>query len=286
MYSFKKEDNIYDWISCLIKDKLYFGPFPNQNMIDKMKEENFNFIVNLTMDDENIIQFNQEENQETKEEIYKLPKNMYLSYQIEDNGVPECPLSYSSFISKLYDIYKKDKKIYIHCRGGHGRSGMVSVSLVSNIYPNKNIKEIIDAVNKSHIDRIILRNKWKKKQAPFNYNQYQFLLKVHKNIYINNNNKYYGWLIFNEPFTYKENMYYNIYKLFSDENIEHNEKMIVLKDYFSNKISSNKDIEYKLHLTYLKKIVLTDCDNKEFCETYANILYSIRESYFLHFNKI
>lgn len=280
MYSFKKEDSIYDWISCLVKDKIYFGPFPNQNMIDKMEKENFDIIVNLTMDNENIFQ-HEDSLEEKNIEIYKIPKHMYISYQIKDNDIPNCPLTYSSFISKLFSLYKQDKKIYIHCRGGHGRSGMVSVSLLLNIYPNKNIKEIIDTVNKSHIDRIILRSKWKKKQAPFNYTQYVFLLRVHKNIYINNNNKYYGWLIFNEPFIYKNTKFYNVYDFFIDDKIDHEEKTSFLNTYFSEKISSNKDIEYKLHLTYLKKIILTDCDNSDFCNVYSNILYSIRDSYFL-----
>jgi protein-tyrosine phosphatase len=278
MYSFKKEDSIYDWISCTLKDKIYFGPFPNQNMIDKLIEEKFDIIVNLTMENENIYQNSTEEK---NTEIYKIPKNMYISYQIKDNDIPECPLSYSSFISKIYNLYKKDKKIYIHCRGGHGRSGMVSVSLMLNIYPNKNIKEIIDTVNKSHIERIILRSKWKKKNAPFNYTQYLFLLKVHKNIYINNNNKYYGWLIFNEPFVYKNIKFYNIYNFFINNNLDSKEKLDFITNYFKEKISSNKEIEYKLHLTYLKRIILTDCDNEDFCFMYTNTIYSIRDSYFL-----
>lgn len=278
MYSFKKDESIYDWISCLIKNKIYFGPFPNQNMIDKMIEEKFDIIVNLTMDNENIFQF--QDTEEKNIEIYKLPKQMYISYQIKDNDTPQCPLSYSSFISKLYNLYNQDKKIYIHCRGGHGRSGMVSVSLLLNIYPTKNIKEIIDTVNKSHTDRIILRSKWKKKQAPFNYTQYLFLLRVHKNIYINNNNKYYGWLIFNEPFLYKNINFYNIYDFFINENFNDKEKLDFLKTYFTEKISSNKEIEYKFHLTYLKRIILTDCDDSKFCDIYSNTLYSIRNSYF------
>jgi protein-tyrosine phosphatase len=281
MYSFKASENIYDWISCLIKDKLYFGPFPNQNMIDKLFEEKFDIIVNLTMDNENIfINFNEESkdfNLKEETQTYKVPKNKYISYQIKDNDVPECPLSYCSFIINLKKLYLMDKKIYIHCRGGHGRSGMVSVSLLLSLFPDKNINEIIDLVNQSHINRIILRKKWKNKKAPFNYNQYIFILKVHKNIYINNSNKYYNWLIFNDSISYENEKYESIYKFYTESLLEYNQKIEHIKNNFKFKIKSNKDIEYKFYLTYLKNIIITDCDNKEFCKDYSNILYQIRE---------
>ena len=174
-------------------------------MSDRLIEEKFDMIVNLTMDNEEVIGGNVS---------YKIPKNKYIHYGIKDNDIPICPISYCSFISKLYNLYNNDKKVYIHCRGGHGRSGMVSTSLILKINKEKNIKDAIEDVNLSHINRVILRDKWKNKQTPFNYNQYSFLLKIHKNIYINMNNKYYSWLIFNETLKYDNKIFYNIYDLF------------------------------------------------------------------------
>lgn len=297
MYSFKMNENIYDWISSLVKDRLYFGPFPNQNMIDMLLKEKFDFIVNLTMDNENIFtEFNDIKDLELeKYQTYKIPKSKYISYQIKDNDVPDCPLTYSSFILKLKKLYLSDKKIYVHCRGGHGRSGMVSVSILLSIFPDKNIKEAIEFVNQCHIDRVILRKKWKNKKTPFNYNQYLFLLKIHKNIYINNVNKYYNWLIFNDPIVYENKKYDSIYSFYNfyknDKNDEdkkeedkeeyknkiNQEIKQEIKNNFKMKIKTNKDIEYKFYLTYLKKIIITDCENKDFCDTYSNILYEIRE---------
>jgi protein-tyrosine phosphatase len=282
MYSFKTEENIYDWISCLIPDKLYFGPFPNQNMIDELFNKKFDIIVNLTMDNENIFTDN---DLKDETQTYRVPKNKYISYQIKDNDVPECPLSYCSFITKLKKLYFSDKKIYIHCRGGHGRSGMVSVSLLLSIFSEKNIKEIIENVNQSHIDRIILRKKWKNKKTPFNYIQYMFLLKIHKNIYINNINKYYNWLIFNDSICcnnkndekYDNEKYDTIYKFYTNSPLNKTDKLYHIKENFKNKIKTNKDIEYKFFLTYLKNIIITDCDNEEFCKDYSNILYQIRD---------
>jgi len=278
MYSFKLEDNIYDWISCIENNRLYFGPFPNQLMIDRLLEEKFNLIVNLTMENENI--YNENEKEEDKL-MYRIPKSKYIHYPIKDNDIPECPISYCSIISKMKHLYEENKKIYIHCRGGHGRSGMVSSSLLITLKPDKNIKEVIEDINSSHINRTILRNKWKKKSTPFNYNQYLFILKIHKNIYININNKYYGWLVFNEMIEHNGNSYYNIYDFFMNTLCDKEEKESFMDSYFLNKINSNKDIECKLHLTYLRKIILTDCSNKYFCDLYSKYLYTIRESYLL-----
>lgn len=276
MYSFKIEDKLYDWISCLEKDRLYFGPLPNQLMIDKLIDEKFDIIVNLTMNDE-VISFNNESNEEYIS--YKIPKNKYLYYGIKDNDIPLCPISYCSFILKLFEIYQTNKKIYIHCRGGHGRSGMVSTSLLLTINNKKNIKDVIEYVNKSHIDRVILREKWKNKNTPFNYNQYSFLLKIHKNIYINMNNKYYNWLIFNDQLNYKNQIFYNIYDFFLNDEIDKQTKFDFMKNYFTDIVKKNKDIECKLCLTYLRRILITDCENQDFCDIYSRILYDIRDSF-------
>jgi len=273
MYSFKQEDNIYDWISCLDSNRLYFGPFPNQIMIDKLLEEKFDIIVNLTMENETVFSM--------EDSSYKIPKSKYIHYPIIDNDIPQCSVSYCSFITKLKKLYEEGMKIYIHCRGGHGRSGMVSTSLLIVLKPEKSIKEIIEDVNNSHTSRIILRDKWKSKTTPFNYSQCSFLMKVHKNIYINIQNKYYSWLIFNEKIEYNDQKFYNIYDFFINNKITQTEKEEFLRTYFNNKVLSNKETQYKLRLTYLKRIVLTDSSNKDFCNLYSKNLYDIRESFFL-----
>lgn len=272
MYSFKEEDNIYDWISC-VDSKLYFGPFPNQLMITKLLNNKFDIIVNLTMENETVLSFDNSS--------YKIPKSKYIHYPIVDNNIPQCSVSYCSFITKLKRLYENGMKIYIHCRGGHGRSGMTSTSLLALLNPDKSIKEIIEEINHSHTKRVILRDKWKSKNTPFNYAQYSFIMKIHKYIYINIQNKYYSWLIFNEKIEYNQQIFYNIYDFFINDKIAQKEKEEFLRNYFNNKILSNKDIQYKLRLTYLKKIVLTDSDNKEFCNLYSKNLYDIRETFFL-----
>ena len=189
--SFTSDDNLYDWISVLVPDRLYYGSFPNQAMMNQLVKEKFDVIVNLTRDGE--------------EDLYRLTPSPpgfpqqneieYIHYPIDDNQGPDDYEDYCSFITWIKYRYFDKKKIYIHCRGGHGRSSMVSVSVMYTISPIE-CHEAIRCVNEAHNNRVNLRNKWRKRKSPFNTIQYYFLTKMHKNIYVTiaYPTKYYGWL--------------------------------------------------------------------------------------------
>lgn len=272
MYLFKEKDKLYQWISCLIPNKIYFGPFPNQLLIDSLIEENFDLIVNLTVDDELIYNDNKEE-----EVIYNIPSKKYMHYPIRDNDVPECISTYCKFINKLKNFYYNNKKIYIHCRGGHGRSGLTCSSLLFSIKKNEKLEDIIKEVNISHNKRENIRNKWKKREAPFNSKQYLFLLKIHKDIYISiNKNNYYQWL-YSKEYIYYDNLKFScLFDLYLCENLEKNKKYNLFYNYFFEKLK-NKENECKFYLTYLRRFLITDCDNKEYCYMVNNVLCDIRD---------
>jgi len=254
MFRFEEEDSLYDWMSCLMPNHLYFGPFPNQRMIDRLHEEGFNVILNLTIPGE--------------EQMYYLHEGMeYLSYPIPDNRYPLCVMSYATLVTHIKYL-AMTKKIYVHCRGGHGRSGMTCVSIIYAIYPF-DLRESIAFVNQSHNERNMLRNKWKKRNSPFNYDQFTFLSKIHKNIYINMNhpNKYYSWLY---PCITKTNLF---------EIYQKNQSLSELYDALRRYVDEN-DVKDKLYLTNLKKFVMADCEDVVFCEWYAAIIWQIREFLF------
>ena len=86
MYLFKENDIVYNWISCLIPDRIYFGPFPNQLLIDRLLDEKFDLIVNLTCEDEII--YNDITNITNKDNIvYNITKKNYLNFPIKDNEI-------------------------------------------------------------------------------------------------------------------------------------------------------------------------------------------------------
>lgn len=178
MNRFNNSNFLYDWISCAIPDRIYFGPIPNDHMIHQLKEKNFNIIVNVT---ENEIDYG---------DNFK-----FFHFPIKDNLIPSNFFEYCKFIIELKKEFEKNKnKMYIHCRGGHGRSSMVTISLLFCLY-NEQIKQVINRVIEYHKNRIVLRDIWRIK-SPINYKQFMFLYKIHKNIYINvdSDSKIYNWL--------------------------------------------------------------------------------------------
>lgn len=277
MYIFKENDLIFNWISCLIENRLYFGPFPNQLMIDRLSEENFDLIVNLTTEGE--------------EDMYAIKNEKYLSFPIPDNSIPVCTIDYCSFITRFKYEYYIGKKIYVHCRGGHGRSSMVCCSLLCCLF-GYDLKESINLVTAAHNDRVMLRNKWRLKKSPLHHCQFLFLVKIHKNIYINHTNqtKYYSWLSLkasSKPVSYNEYNYQNLYDLlYYDNNMTSCEKFRILYNYFMEKITKNSDMLIKFQLTYLKKFVMTDPSNQDFNIFYENVLNSVRDSIFYNINEL
>ena len=242
MKRFNKESYLYDWISCVIPDRVYFGPIPNQFMIQQLFKHKFNLIVNLT------------------EEDYQVNCKM-IHYPIVDKSIPSNVLDYCKFILTLKKEYENSmNKIYIHCLAGHSRSSMITVSLLSCIYDGE-LKNMIDRVIISHRNRVHLRNIWQVR-SPFNYKQFSFLCTIHKNIYINlhKNSKLYNWL---SP----KNI--NIESSTLDQCGYPKEKLIDI-------IYHNYYFMSKLKHTYFKKMIFIS-DEKEKNEFYTHLFKEIRE---------
>ena len=101
----------------------------------------------------------------------------YLNYPIPDNECPSDIFHFKSFLRHIIQIgfISAHPKIYIHCRGGHGRSGLLVAGLLcylTNIHPHQAIQKI----TKAHRERKLLRHHWKSVECPKNKNQRQFIL--------------------------------------------------------------------------------------------------------------
>ncbi len=272
MYIFKKDDFLYNWISCLVKDRIYFGPYPNLEMINHLKKEKFTYIIDLTNGCE-------EESYLTNNKESKENELSYIHFPIQDHNIPYCATSYCNFIVRLKTIYQSGNKLYIHCRGGHGRSSMVATSLYYILY-DIDLKTAIESVSQFHNDRVNLREHWKSKKMPINYNQFQFLKKIHKNIYINmkNYNKYYHWLYWNGSFESDNMKYDDFYDFFRNSKLTNDEKMESISHFYINRFKENKEFECKMQLTFLKKFILTDSEDPLYAEVYQNSLKNARET--------
>lgn len=251
---FKKHSSLYEWISCVIPDRIYFGPMPNEFMLHELYLKKFTTIVNVT------------------ENAYFNPyppddgggRVDILHFPIEDTSIPDNSIEYCTFIMKLKQIYDSGSKMYIHCLGGHSRSSMVVVSLLFCMY-NEELKDIVNKVIRYHRNRVKLRDIWQFR-SPFNYKQFSFLCMIHKNIYINldADSKVYNWLC---P------------KNICDDKISMHE---YLKgggndiQYCLDMLWKNSWMFERIRNTYLKKMIFVS-DNPILGFFYDNFFKSVRE---------
>lgn len=190
--------------SYFLQDKALFGSYPSQDRINELEKIGTTLVVNLTLNDEKHLS------------TYILPKTMEMwRYRIIDQRQPQNVYKFCNFIRKLseyIDNLKENEKIYIHCRGGHGRSGLVVSSLL--IYRNRyTIEEAINLTNLFHRQRIGLSDKWHRLKIP-NYTQINYLYKIFNPIVIQN-----------RPFIYKSILPSFIYKMpikMQNESYEYN----------------------------------------------------------------
>jgi len=104
-----------------IENKALFGAFPTQLQISQLEEWGVELIVNLTS------------NNEKKIKPY-FTKCKVIQYSIPDREVPNNLITFYSLVLFLSEIIKNNKKIYIHCKGGHGRSSLLVCVLICFIY--------------------------------------------------------------------------------------------------------------------------------------------------------
>ena len=155
--------------SFFIENKALFGSYPDKQMIQELINIGMTYIVNLT--------------EETEEGINKytdyLENAQYISYPIKDKKIPYDWMSFSKFIitvSNIINNLSTGQYIYIHCRGGHGRSCLVVSCLLCYI-SNISSDEALLLASKYHCNRVDLKEKWKTLESPQSKYQQNFVRK-------------------------------------------------------------------------------------------------------------
>ena len=155
-----------DFAAPLLNQRLWFGKYPTPEELDIIVAEGFTHIINLC----------------TPEEVtwdpYQVPQSSKIKvifYPFEDGKTQ--PLSetssrplewttFSPFIKRLQTILRTPtNKMYIHCKGGHGRSPTIS-AIVCGLMENKHSTTILKEVHAAHQSRKIMLDKWRKLGAP------------------------------------------------------------------------------------------------------------------------
>ena len=158
--------------SYFIKNVGLFGSFPSQDAVNELEKNGVKYFIDLTIKDED------------KTTPY-ITNHTYINFPIPDRKVPEDRKSFSKFIIKITSIIKgldDYEKIYIHCKGGHGRSGVVVACLLCNIF-NLTPHEALEQTAKYHSKRSVMRDKWRKLGSPQTIMQKTFVCKFFEPLY-------------------------------------------------------------------------------------------------------
>jgi ribA/ribD-fused uncharacterized protein len=150
--------------SYFIKDRALFGSFPTQEAVKELEKVGVRYFVNLT------------HNHERKITPYRTSHN-YISFPITDHQIPEDRHAFAAFIVGLADIIynlKNKELMYIHCKGGHGRAGIVVASLLCCIF-NMSPMDALEHTTMYHSNRKSMREKWRKIGSPQTYQQKSFV---------------------------------------------------------------------------------------------------------------
>ena len=145
--------------SFVVKDQLCFGGYPNRTEFHHLVENGFRFFIDLTTPIE----------RDRLSFRYDSPSFLshirYHNYPIRDNGVPENPVSFLQLARESITALGQGTKIYIHCKGGHGRSGILVATILILLY-DVSPYHAIRITTEAHEKRPNLKAKWKGISCP------------------------------------------------------------------------------------------------------------------------
>ena len=155
-----------DNASYFMKDKALFGSFPTQKSVDELEQEGVRYFIDLTYPSEQKI------------EPY-ITKYNYMNFPITDCHSPHDWKSFACLILKISNTIcnlRQKERVYVHCKGGHGRSGVVVACILCYLMHFKASKAI-EFTNDCHKLRKVMREKWRTIGSPQTFVQKSF---VHK----------------------------------------------------------------------------------------------------------
>jgi hypothetical protein len=97
--------------------KLYYGPWPSIDMLRTLKKQNVDTVWNLAEELSNLVPL----------EKYFVPN--VIQGDIEDFYIPENMGKFALQLNKIVNLLKSGKNIFVHCFGGHGRTGMTLAAI-------------------------------------------------------------------------------------------------------------------------------------------------------------
>jgi ribA/ribD-fused uncharacterized protein len=161
-----------EYCAYFIKDKAIFGKHPLQEQIEELEENGVRYFIDLTCKGEKKIK-------------PYTTKYTYINYPITDHRAPNNWITFSKLILQIVKIInnlKEEEKVYINCKAGIGRSGMVAACVLCYI-GNLNYEQAINITTKCHRERKSLKEHLKKMTSPQTMSQKNFVRKFFEPLY-------------------------------------------------------------------------------------------------------
>jgi len=207
-FNFKYKECRYkmDNTSYFIENKALFGSYPTKDQVAVLREHGVKVFVDVTNDNDHLISY---------KDVLR-DNDVYINFPIDDRHYPE---NSTKFIQLLLTIrehiqsLRKGEKIYVHCKGGHGRAGVMVaclLCLMHNIRPEESLR----LTNEYHSNRETMKDKWRLIGSPQTRYQKVFIFRMFKELYFFKNVKNslsYGLSTFSEhPIAIKNYTFPNV----------------------------------------------------------------------------
>lgn len=124
-----------DQANWVVPGRLMTGPVPsNKTMMDAIMADGIDTFVCLQQEISPVFY---------TAHIYSAKKPMTIHFPVEDRCVPS-KKEFVKHITTLIDLMCSGRNIYIHCYGGHGRTGLYVCAVLGCLYPE--LRKVDDAL--------------------------------------------------------------------------------------------------------------------------------------------
>lgn len=153
----------------IVNERYAFGkyPYPPEIEVKELESLGYNIFLDLTTAEEDLIEYRE----------YLSDTTLYFSLPITDRKTPKSKCNVKTLVDRIVDKLKDGDKVFIHCRGGHGRSGMMAaIFLMVDPQYDFSPSDALLAVQDAHSQRKVIKPKFRRLGSPQTKRQKQFVL--------------------------------------------------------------------------------------------------------------
>jgi hypothetical protein len=241
--------------SYFIDNKGLFGSYPSQEEVKELEELGVRYFINLTCwNEKNIFP-------------YKTDYTV-LSFPIKDHKVPTNSIKFSKFIIHICELLQSHETglIYIHCKGGHGRAGLVVACIFCFMF-KLTPEASIELTTKYHNQRPFMKEYWRKLGSPQTRMQKSFVHKFFNDVFVSKSLKIEYFINDNTKLLFNRFVLNNFEIIPSIEEIDAVYQKIIGNEELLKKIKK-MSVE---HLTLLQNSVIRKLIKKEIMSSDINI---------------